>query len=200
MKHYKFWTLDLNTKNNLESGFKKRHSDVTKKDLKEALKELIERTRRQAKAKKRNWKFCVFAVISNQHLSEQRAGAWHIHLIIYGSPASRIAKEMKAYWTSHNYGNPPQQNIRVCDDWKKLRYNIHQWLMNEQCEARFYTHGLEIQDLRDSLIKQYPKETDWQKIFKDLMMDGDRLTQWGFVGFAMSSKDGWKEQGESVTE
>ena len=130
---------------------------MTKEDLKEALKELIERTRRQAKAKKRNWKFCVFAVISNQHLSEQRAGAWHIHLIIYGSPASRIAKEMKAYWTSHNYGNPPQQNIGVCDDWGKLRYNIHQWLMNEQCEARFYTHGIEIQDLRDSLIKQYAR-------------------------------------------
>lgn len=200
MKEYKFWTLDLTTKNNLEGGFKKKHSEVTKEDLERALKNVVESVRRKAKVKKRNWKFCIFAVISNVHLTEQRKGAWHIHLVLYGSPASRLCREMKSYWTRHGYGNSIQQEMKACWDWKKLRYDIKQWLKEIECVAKFYQHGMEVQELRDSLIKQYPKETEWEKVFSDLMIDGDRLTQWGFVGFAMSTKEGWTPREQCVTE
>lgn len=124
------YSLDLTTKNDLNNGFRKRHKDITEKDLMQAFKNCLNSLRKKAKAKKRQdkkrqWKYIVYAVTSNIHLSKggkERKGSWHIHILIFGSPCSVIANAIKSYWTNHCYGLPKQQCLKACWDGKKLKY------------------------------------------------------------------------------
>lgn len=46
------YSLDLTTKNDLNNGFRKRHKDITEKDLMQAFKNCLNSLRKKAKAKK----------------------------------------------------------------------------------------------------------------------------------------------------
>lgn len=119
------YSLDLTTKNDLNNGFRKRHKDITEKDLMQVFKNCLNSLRKKAKAKKRQWKYIVYAVTSNIHLSKggiERKGSWHIHILIFGSPCCVIANAIKSYWTNHCYGLPKQQYLKACWDGKKLKY------------------------------------------------------------------------------
>lgn len=122
MKEKVVYSLDLTVKNNLQAGFKCRHEDVECRQLAKAVKALLESLRRKAKAKGRNWDYCVYGVVSNVSVSRCRVSSWHVHLLFYGSPCSVIAKEAKAYWTSHGYGNSIQQSLKLCKDYGKVDY------------------------------------------------------------------------------
>lgn len=130
IKEYIMYSLDLTTKNELNGGFRCRHKDVTEKQLMQAFKNCLNSLRKKAKARKRQdeknqWKYIVYAVTSNIHLSKggiERKGSWHIHILIFGSPCSVIANAIKSYWTSHCYGLPKQQYLIKCWDGKKLGY------------------------------------------------------------------------------
>ena len=68
------YSLDLTTKNDLNNGFRKRHKDITEKDLMQTFKNCLNSLRKKAKAKKRQdkkrqWKYIVYDVTSNIHLS-----------------------------------------------------------------------------------------------------------------------------------
>lgn len=117
------YSLDLTTKNNGEFGC--RHKDVTEKQLMKAFKNCLNSLRKKAKAKKRQWKYIVYAVTSNIHLSRggiERKGSWHIHILIFGSPCCVIANAIKSYWTKHSYGLPKQQYLIKCYSGGKLKY------------------------------------------------------------------------------
>lgn len=203
MKEYKFYSLDLTTKNNLEGGFFKRHEDVTKEDLTRALKNAAESIRRKTKTKRsKDWKYCIFAVISHEHRSRKtKKGDWHIHLIIYGSPASTISKEIKSYWTRSGYGNSIQQELKACWDWKKTKYDFEQVERNiKSKEIKLYQSGIDIQELRDILINSYPPEDDYTKIMRDLHLNTKTITKAGFLRFAMCARDGWTPKEQCVTE
>lgn len=124
------YSLDLTTKNDLNNGFRKRHKDITEKDLMQAFKNCLNSLRKKAKAKKRQdkkrqWKYIVYAVTSNIHLSrggKERKGSWHIHILIFGSPCCVIANAIKSYWTKHSYGLPKQQYLIKCYSGGKLKY------------------------------------------------------------------------------
>lgn len=117
------YSLDLTTKNN--GGFGCRYKDVTEKQLMKAFKNCLNSLRKKAKAKKRQWKYIVYAVTSNIHLSRggiERKGSWHIHILIFGSPCCVIANAIKSYWTKHSYGLPKQQYLIKCYSGGKLKY------------------------------------------------------------------------------
>ena len=122
MKEKVVYSLDLTVKNNTQTGFKCRHKDMECRQLAKAVKALLESLRRKAKAKGRNWDYCVYGVVSNVSVSRCRVSSWHVHLLFYGSPCSAIVKEAKAYWTSHGYGNPIQQHLKLCKDYGKVDY------------------------------------------------------------------------------
>lgn len=121
MKKYCLYSLDLTTKNNLTSGFMKRHEDVTLEDLRQALKNGLESLRR--KARTRQWSYIIYCAISNVHQSQGgRLGSWHVHALAYGSPCFSIMQELKGYWTRHHYGNPIQCKQQRCYSGGKVRY------------------------------------------------------------------------------
>lgn len=122
MKEKVVYSLDLTVKDNTQTGFKCRHEDVGCHEVSKAVKALLESLRRKAKAKGRNWEYCVYGVVSNVSVSRCRVSSYHVHLLFYGSPCSVIAKEAKAYWTSHHYGNPIQQSLKLCKDYGKVDY------------------------------------------------------------------------------
>ena len=122
MKEKAVYSLDLTVKNNTQTGFKCRHEDVGFREMAKAVKALLESLRRKAKAKGRNWKYCVYGVVSNVSVSRCRVSCYHVHLLFYGSPCSVIVKEAKAYWTSHGYGNSIQQPVKRCKDYGKVDY------------------------------------------------------------------------------
>ena len=122
MKEKVVYSLDLTVKNNTQTGFKCRHEDVEFHQLAKAVKNLLESLRRKAKAKGRNWDYCVYGVVSNVSVSKRRVSCYHVHLLFYGSPCRVIAKEAKAYWTSHGYGNSIQQHLKRCKDYGKVDY------------------------------------------------------------------------------
>ena len=122
MKEKVVYSLDLTVKNNTQTGFKCRHEDVGCRELAKAVKALLESLRRKAKAKWRNWEYFVYGVVSNVSVSRCRLSSYHVHLLFYGSPCSMIVKEAKAYWTSHGYGNPIQQHLKLCKDYGKVDY------------------------------------------------------------------------------
>lgn len=116
------YSLDLTIKNNTQTGFKCRHEAVGCHEVAKAVKALLESLRRKARAKGREWEYCVYGVVSNVSVSRCRVSSYHVHLLFYGSPCSVIAKEAKAYWTSHHYGNAPQQSLKRCTDYGKVDY------------------------------------------------------------------------------
>ena len=122
MKDKVVYSLDLTVKNNTQTGFKCRHEDVECRQVAKAVKALLESLRRKSKAKGRNWDYCVYGVVSNVSVSRCRLSSYHVHLLFYGSPCWVIAKEAKAYWTSHGYGNPIQQSLKLCKDYGKVDY------------------------------------------------------------------------------
>jgi hypothetical protein len=122
MKEKVVYSLDLTVKNNTQTGFKCRHEDVEFRQVAKAVKALLESLRRKAKAKGRTWEYCVYGVVSNVSVSRCRVSCYHVHLLFYGSPCSVIAKEAKAYWTSHGYGNSIQQHLKLCKDYGKVDY------------------------------------------------------------------------------
>lgn len=122
MKNKVVYSLDLTVKNNLLTGFRCRHKDVGCPEVSKAVKALLESLRRKARAKGRQWSYCVYGVVSNVSVSRKRQSAFHVHLLFYGSPCSVIAKEAKKYWTSHHYGNPIQQSLKQCADYGKVDY------------------------------------------------------------------------------
>lgn len=122
MKKKVVYSLDLTVKNNTQTGFKCRHEDVGCRELAKAVKALLESLRRKAKAKGRNWAYFVYGVVSNVSVSRCCVSSYHVHLLFYGSPCWGIAKEAKAYWTSHHYGNPIQQSLKRCKDYGKVDY------------------------------------------------------------------------------
>jgi hypothetical protein len=109
----------------MKGGFHKRHEDVSKEDLKQAVKNALESIRR--KAKLRHWQYIIYAVISNRHMS--RGGyicKWHAHIILYGTPCYVIAKELKSYWTKHGYANSIPCKLQKCWNGGKIEYNRQQ--------------------------------------------------------------------------
>lgn len=121
MKEFCLYSLDLTTKNNLSSGFLKRHEDVTKGDIQRALKAALESLRR--KAKLRHWSYIIYAAISNVHQSQGGiTGSWHAHVLIYGTPCRTITAELKSYWTKHHYGNAVQSPYQKCYSGGKVAY------------------------------------------------------------------------------
>lgn len=122
MKDKVVYSLDLTVKNNTQTGFKCRHEAVEFQQVVKAVKALLVSLRRKAKAKGRNWDYCVYGVVSNVSVSRCRVSCYHVHLLFYGSPCSVIAKEAKAYWTSHGYGNSIQQSLKLCKDYGKVDY------------------------------------------------------------------------------
>lgn len=122
MKEKVVYSLDLTVKNNTQTGFKCRHEAVGCREVSKAVKALLDSLRRKAKAKGRNWDYCVYGVVSNVSVSRCRVSSYHVHLLFYGYPCSVIAKEAKAYWTSHHYGNAPQQSLKRCTDYGKVDY------------------------------------------------------------------------------
>ena len=118
------YSLDLTVKNNTQTGFKCRHEDVEFRQVATAVKALLESLRRKAKAKGRDWNYCVYGVVSNVSVGRCRVSSWHVHLLFYGSPCSVIVKEAKAYWTSHGYGNSIQQHLKRCKDYGKVDYVV----------------------------------------------------------------------------
>jgi len=117
------YSLDLTTKNELNGGFRCRHEDVTEKQLMQAFKNCLNVLRKKAKTKKnKHWKYIVYAVTSDVHLSKRRKGSWHIHVLIFGSPVTAITQTIKSYWTSHWYGSPIQQYVVKCYSGGKLGY------------------------------------------------------------------------------
>lgn len=122
MKEKVVYSLDLTVKNNIQTGFKCRHENVGCREVAKAVKALLESLRRKSKTKGRNWKYCVYGVVSNVSVSRRRVSSYHAHLLFFGSPGSVIAKEAKAYWTSHGYGNSIQQSLKRCWDYGKVDY------------------------------------------------------------------------------
>lgn len=122
MKEKVMYSLDLTVKDNTQTGFKCLHEDVGCHEVAKAVKALLESLRRKSKAKGRNWDYCVYGVVSNVSVSRCRVSSYHAHLLFYGSPCSAIVKEAKAYWTSHHYGNPIQQSLKLCKDYGKVDY------------------------------------------------------------------------------
>ena len=122
VKEKAVYSLDLTIKNNTQTGFKCRHEVVGCREVAKAVKALLESLRRKARAKGREWEYCVYGVVSNVSVSRRRVSPYHVHLLFYGSPCSVIAKEAKAYWTSHHYGNPIQQSLKRCKDYGKVDY------------------------------------------------------------------------------
>ena len=122
MREKVVYSLDLTIKNNTQTGFKCRHEDVGCREVSKAVKALLESLRRKARAKGREWEYCVYGVVSNVSVSSCRVSSFHAHLLFYGSPCSAIVKEAKAYWTAHHYGNAPQQSLKRCIDYGKVDY------------------------------------------------------------------------------
>ena len=122
MKEKVVYSLDLTVKNTTQTGFKCRHEDVEFRQVVKAVKALLDSLRRKARAKGRKWDYCVYGVVSNVSVSRRRVSCYHAHLLFYGSPCSVIVKEAKAYWTSHGYGNPIQQSLKLCKDYGKVDY------------------------------------------------------------------------------
>lgn len=175
MKENRFYSLDLTTMNNLHGGFRKLHKDVTLEDLSMAFKGVSDALRK--KAIRQGWRYIILAGFSNVHLTEHRKGAWHIHVIVYGSPASVICKSIKDYWTKHRYGNPRQQIIQPCYNNRKARY-----MWEQASSTRFYSHDMGTDDLIDSLQAQYCGR-DITPFIQGLRLD-NKLTDIVFLTFA----------------
>ncbi len=122
MKEKVVYSLDLTVKNNTQTGFKCRHEDVGCNEVAKAVKAMLDSLRRKAKAKGRNWDYCVYGVVSNVSVSRCRLSSYHAHLLLYGSPCCTIAQEAKSYWTSRCYGNSIQQSLKRCKDYGKVDY------------------------------------------------------------------------------
>lgn len=120
MKRKVLYTLDLTTKNNLVTGFQKKHKDITCQELAKAVKNVLESLRRKAKV--RGWTYVMYGVVSNFHVSQHRKGAYHVHLLFYGSPCSAIVDVVRKYWIQHHYGNAVQQSYKKCWDGGKMDY------------------------------------------------------------------------------
>lgn len=123
----KLYSIDLTTRNDTDmTGFGKRHSDVTQQDILNAIRKILVKFRSYAKT--RNWKYMLYAVSSNIHQSEpgHRKGAWHLHILLYGFPASVMASKLKEYWYKARYGNSKQQTIKACWSHGKINYNRQQ--------------------------------------------------------------------------
>lgn len=130
------YSLDLNIKNGANTptlGFGKYRMDVTEAEVNRAFKKLLTALRKHAKAKK--WKYIVYAATSNTHLSKGGTrGSWHVHVIVFGSPAYTIGTWMINYWGRHFYGLPKCQYLRKCWDGGKFRY------IEKQKERTFLQH------------------------------------------------------------
>lgn len=120
MNRQTMWTLELTAKNNLVSGFKCRHDEVTSIMIKDALKAAIEWLNRQAKAKQ--WHCILYAVVSETNPRTGARVAPHAHLVVYGSPCCTITRAIKGYWTSHGYGNSIQCSMQACATDGKISY------------------------------------------------------------------------------
>lgn len=114
------YTLDLTTKNNLETGFKCRHKDVTAEMVRKALKALLEALTRACR--QNNWHCIVYAVVSETDIETRKKIPAHAHLVFYGTPCCTIADAAKRYWTSHGYGNSIQCERKKCKTDGKLSY------------------------------------------------------------------------------
>ena len=125
MKESLFYSIDLTTQDTTNIGFKKKREDVTRSDIKRALKACIQSVRQ--KAVLRGWKCIIYPVISE--LSGKhgyRKSPWHVHLLVYGSPCSEICKEIKDYWVKRGYGSWSGVEIKRCKNGGKLWYNLKQ--------------------------------------------------------------------------
>lgn len=121
----KLYTIDLTTRNDTDNtGFRKRHSEVTEQDILKAFDNILNKIRYQAN--RQGWKYAIYAVSSNDHLSIHRKGAWHLHILLYGKPANKICRTIKEYWVKSRYGNAIQQNIEKCWSHGKQKYIIQQ--------------------------------------------------------------------------
>lgn len=131
----KLYTVDLTTRNDTDNtGFRKRHSEVTEQDILSAFDNILNKVRYQAKCQ--GWKYAIYAVSSNDHLSIHRKGAWHLHILLYGKPANKICRTIKGYWVKSRYGNSMQQNIEKC--WSHGKQN---YIIQQASKERFHHFG-----------------------------------------------------------
>lgn len=153
------YTIDLTTRNDTDNtGFRKRHSEVTEQDILGAFDNILNKIRYQAK--RHGWKYAIYGVSSNEHLSQHTKGAWHLHILLYGNPANTMCRKIKEYWVKARYGNSIQQEIKKCWSNGKQRYIIQQ--ANTE---RFQHFGWTAQDL-------------------EIMTMGKRLTKKSFLDFS----------------
>lgn len=183
MKANRFYALDLTVKNNRHGGFNKLSSEVNQEDLKTAFKQASDALRK--KAKRHGWKYCILAGFSNEHLSKHIKGAWHIHLLVYGSPASVIGGSLKEYWCEHGYGNLRHQVLKPCYSDGKLRYNVKQ-----SQSLLFHCHDIGALDLVNEIQEQY-RGQDISEVVTELELDGDVLPKESFMTFVHLVKSGW---------
>lgn len=120
MNEQMLWTLDLNTKNNLDGGFQCRHKDVTMEQMRTAYKAMMEELSRTAKA--HSWHCLVIGGVSQINPANGTYKAPHIHLVIYGAPACTITKHLLSYWTSHGYANSIPCKRQKCYTDGKISY------------------------------------------------------------------------------
>ena len=114
------WSLDLNTKNNLNGGFHCRHEDVTMEQMKVAYRAMMEDLNRTAKAQ--DWHCIVIGGVSQIDPSNGTYKAPHIHLLIYGTPCWTVVNHLLSYWTSHGYANSIPCAKKKCPTDGKISY------------------------------------------------------------------------------
>ena len=114
------WSLDLNTKNNLNGGFHCRHEDVTMEQMKVAYRAMMEDLNRTAKAQ--DWHCIVIGGVSQIDPSNGTYKAPHIHLLIYGTPCWTVVNHLLSYWTSHGYANSIPCAKKKCTTDGKISY------------------------------------------------------------------------------
>lgn len=185
MKAYVFTCITLNAGDDLTKGFKKKRKDITEEELARVIKNCLESIRRKARAKKRNWKYIIYATTSQWHFTTNKMGDWHSHIIIYGSPSMTITKNIKEYWTSRGYGLGYLQHEKACWSNGFLRYSLKQ-----QNRAFMQIEGITAEELREKLKREYPASYDIE-ITKKMGLGGERVTKNGFKTFANIITDGY---------
>lgn len=134
MRQKVFYSLDLTVENG--GGWGTERQNVSESDVLQAFRSAVQSIRDKSKTRGRNWKWCIWASTSKNHVSDNQdwrtnyragtEGIWHLHCIIYGTPASEISKELKGYWTEHHYAKPLYCSLKRCWSWEKVKYILIQ--------------------------------------------------------------------------
>ena len=151
--------------------------------MKESMRAILAKLTREAIRK--NWHCIIYGAVSNSSPVTGKKVRPHVHLIVYGSPCSAIAKSIKAdwiaYWTERRYQVYPLAcHVKLCETDGKVSYI---WAQEASSFVRLInypsSYASELFEIDEAEVKYYlqPQGRKWNILLALLgYQDEDRIS------------------------